>query len=51
MTRRGSVYEGDSLEILRAIPDRSIQLVITSPPYALEFKKEYGNESQDRYVE
>lgn len=51
VTRRGAVYEGDSLELLRSMPDRSVQLVITSPPYALEFKKEYGNASQDRYVE
>ncbi len=49
-TRRGAVYEGDSLELLRAMPDASVNLVITSPPYALEFKKEYGNESQDSYV-
>ncbi|MEJ7696064.1 MAG: DNA methyltransferase [Candidatus Limnocylindrales bacterium] len=26
-------------------------LVVTSPPYALEFKKEYGNEPQGKYVE
>lgn len=49
-TRRGQVYEGDALEILRAVPDSSVNLVITSPPYALEFKKEYGNESQAEYV-
>ena len=49
-TRRGQVYEGDALEILRSMPDSSVNLVITSPPYALEFKKEYGNESQAEYV-
>jgi site-specific DNA-methyltransferase (cytosine-N4-specific) len=49
-TRRGDVYEGDALEILRAMADGSVNLVITSPPYALEFKKEYGNESQAEYV-
>ena len=50
-TRRGQVYEGDALEILRAMPDDSVNLVMTSPPYALEFKKEYGNESQADYVD
>lgn len=50
-TRRGRVYQGDSLELLTAMPDGSVNLVITSPPYALEFKKEYGNESQAEYVE
>lgn len=50
-TRRGQVFEGDALEILRSMPDGSVNLVITSPPYALEFKKEYGNESQADYVQ
>lgn len=51
MTRRGAVYTGDALDLLRAMPDDSVNLVLTSPPYALEFKKEYGNEPQDRYIE
>ncbi len=50
-TRRGAVYLGDALDLLRAIPDGSVNLVVTSPPYALEFKKEYGNEPQGKYVE
>lgn len=50
-TRRGAVYAGDALDLLRAMPDGSVNLVLTSPPYALEFKKEYGNEPQDTYVE
>jgi len=33
------------------LPDNSIDLVITSPPYALHFKKEYGNANQQEYVE
>ncbi len=50
-TRRGAVYQGDSLELLHEMPAASVNLVVTSPPYALEFKKEYGNENQDRYIE
>ena len=33
------------------IPDDSINLIVTSPPFALTNKKEYGNESEDKYVE
>lgn len=51
VTRRGAVYLGDSLALLEQMPADSVNLVITSPPYALEFKKEYGNEPQTRYVE
>ena len=50
-TRAGAAYTGDALELLGAMPDESVNLVVTSPPYALEFKKEYGNEPQDRYVD
>jgi DNA modification methylase len=47
----GSAYLDNSLEVLRALPDCSINTVITSPPYALHFKKEYGNVEKASYVE
>lgn len=49
-TRMGLALHADSLEVLKKIPDNSVNLVFTSPPYALHFKKEYGNESQSDYV-
>lgn len=49
-TRAGRAYLGDALKLLRAIPDRSVAAVVTSPPYALQFKKEYGNASKADYV-
>ncbi len=49
-TDRGAAYVGDSLELLRALPDESVNLLFTSPPYALHFKKEYGNADKDEYV-
>jgi len=47
----GAAYVGDSLRVLAELPDESVKAVITSPPYALEFKKEYGNTAKDSYVE
>jgi len=46
----GAAYLGCSLELLKKIPDNTINAVITSPPYALHFKKEYGNVHKDDYV-
>lgn len=46
----GAAYVGDSLELMRQIPEKTINTVITSPPYALHFKKEYGNVSKQDYV-
>lgn len=50
-TEFGAAYLGDSLELMKAMPDESVNLVFTSPPYALHFKKEYGNVQKSEYVE
>lgn len=49
-TEWGAAYCGNSLELLDALPDNSINLVMTSPPFALQRKKEYGNKDQDEYI-
>lgn len=49
-TELGKAYCADSLELLPTLPDASVDLVFTSPPYALHFKKEYGNADQKDYV-
>lgn len=49
-TKYGAAYLGDSTDLLAALPDGSVNLVFTSPPYALHFKKEYGNVHKDQYV-
>jgi DNA modification methylase len=50
-TALGAAYAKNSLDVLRAIPSGSANLVITSPPYALHFKKEYGNVDKGTYVD
>ena len=50
-THLGRAYLGDSLEIIRQLADDSVDLVMTSPPFGLAFKKEYGNPDSDEYVE
>ncbi|MDJ0733134.1 MAG: site-specific DNA-methyltransferase [Nostocaceae cyanobacterium] len=47
----GAVYLGNTLELITFIPDNSINLILTSPPFALTRKKEYGNESAEKYIE
>lgn len=49
-TAAGAAYLGDSRDLLAALPEGSVNLVFTSPPYALHFKKEYGNVSKADYV-
>ncbi len=51
MTAQGAAYAGDSRKLLAALPNSSINLVMTSPPFALQRKKEYGNAEQHEYVD
>lgn len=42
---------GDCEEVLKSFPDNSIDLIVTSPPYADSRKNTYGGIHPDRYVE
>jgi site-specific DNA-methyltransferase (cytosine-N4-specific) len=50
-TEFGKAYVGDALELLDKLKSETINLVITSPPFSLQRQKEYGNVTQDIYVE
>lgn len=45
------ILYGDCLDIIKNIPDNSVDMIITSPPYAERRKKIYGGISEDKYVE
>lgn len=50
-TRLGAAYVGNSLEIMKAIGSETVDLIMTSPPFALTRKKKYGNVEPEKYVE
>src|SRR4051812_630817 len=50
-TDLGACYQADALDLLRSLPDDSVSLVVTSPPYALRRKKAYGNVGSAAYVD
>lgn len=50
-TELGSAIQGDSRDAMKLMADGSVDLIVTSPPFALKRKKEYGNEDEDKYVE
>lgn len=45
------VYFGDSLEVLSRFEDQSVNLIVTSPPYADARKNTYGGVSPEKYVD
>jgi DNA modification methylase len=53
-----TLYHGDCLEVMKSIPDKSIDLVLTDPPYGISFKsarqtyqKEIKNDGFDEWQE
>lgn len=47
----GRSYLTESLSALKTLESKSINLVVTSPPYALHFQKSYGNKSKEEYID
>jgi len=45
------IYLGDCKEQLKLLPDNSVDLIVTSPPYADQRKNTYGGIHSDKYVE
>ena len=45
---RHDLYLGDCEAILKQLPDHSVDLIFTSPPYADQRKKTYGDIHDDR---
>ena len=50
-TKLGKIYLGDSLEVLGEIAAKSVDLIMTSPPFGLVRKKEYGNVEAKQYLD
>jgi DNA modification methylase len=50
-TELGRMIHGDSLAGMRELEDASVDLVVTSPPFALLTKKEFGNVESEGYLQ
>ncbi|MDR2783779.1 MAG: hypothetical protein LBB48_08095 [Treponema sp.] len=46
-----SIFQGDAGEILQNIQENTVDLIVTSPPYADQRKDTYGGIPADKYVE
>lgn len=51
MEIKTDLYLGDSKKELKKLPDNSVDLIVTSPPYADQRKSTYGGIHADKYVE
>lgn len=52
-TEKGKAFRGDSRIITgtKHLQKNSVDLIVTSPPFALEFPKRYGNETKEEYLD
>ena len=50
-TDHGEMILGDSLSALAAMEEGSVDLIMTSPPFALLRKKDYGNQPAESYLD
>ncbi len=50
-TALGRMQLGDSLEAMQHLPSHSVNLVMTSPPFALGVPKPYGNPNESEYID
>ena len=50
-TPLGRAYHADALDVLKQLPDDSVSLVVTSPPFALIRRKAYGNVDAKDYIQ
>lgn len=50
VTRYGQAVVGDACGLLGELADESVDLVLTSPPFALRRQKSYGNVEETEYV-
>ncbi len=50
-TKLGQAFLGDGLDIMSEFADNSVNLILTSPPFALTRQKEYGNKLEQDYID
>jgi len=43
-----NIYCGDALELMKKLPDGCIDLIITDPPFAIDFKAKRSNYNRDK---
>ncbi|HZD44034.1 MAG TPA: site-specific DNA-methyltransferase, partial [Methanomicrobiales archaeon] len=39
----GAIYLGDALTLMQEIPEGSVDLIVTDPPFAIDFKAKRNN--------
>ena len=50
-TKFGSIFHADSLEYMPGLKDGGVNLIMTSPPFGLVRKKDYGNVDAHEYLD
>ncbi len=49
--KSGGIFRGNSADLLECLPDNSVNLVVTSPPYADKREESYATVPSEKYVD
>ena len=47
---RNKVVQGDCLELIKQLPDKSVDLIITDPPYGVGIKYDIYNDNEENWI-
>ena len=50
-TKLGNIYHANSLDYMQYLPNETVNLIMTSPPFGLVRKKDYGNVDAHEYLD
>ena len=50
-TKSGGIYHSDSVKYMESLNDGDVNLIMTSPPFGLVRKKDYGNADAHDYLD
>ena len=48
MLENNKIIQGDCLEIMKTMPDKCVDLIITDPPYGMDFQSNHRYEKHDK---
>lgn len=49
MTKKYILKQGDCLEIMKDIPNESVDLIVTDPPYLMNYKTNYRKDKSHKF--
>lgn len=50
VTKTVNLYQGDCLEVLKTLPDNSVDLLVTDPPYGIDYQSRWCKDKTKKNI-